>query len=176
MTLHTTVAHRKCLKIAPSVPTAIGADLVARGAPPTKLGSTCRCGLPDRPTPRKGRYEKCRIIQINDVSTWPEAIFHPDPRVSAAEGPAEKVRRQGLFFHLLGWCRRGSLVSTASILTRSSHRQFIPAAVPTRTDRFTNQRYPARLKASETVPTRMRLTAQAASRLNQLRDTNLRPR
>jgi hypothetical protein len=34
----------------------------------------------------------------------------------------------------------------------------------------------ARLIASERAPTRMRLTAQVASRLNQLRDTNLRPR
>ena len=54
----------------------------------------------------------------SEAHFWPEAIFRPSPRVSAAEGPAEKVRRQGLFFRLLGWCRRGSLVYTASILTR----------------------------------------------------------
>src|SRR6266852_5673514 len=34
----------------------------------------------------------------------------------------------------------------------------------------------ARLIASERAPTNMKLKAQAASRLNQLRDTNLRPR
>src|SRR5260370_6532795 len=34
----------------------------------------------------------------------------------------------------------------------------------------------ARLIASERAPTNMRLKAQVASRLNQLRDTNLRPR
>jgi hypothetical protein len=34
----------------------------------------------------------------------------------------------------------------------------------------------ARMIASERAPTSMRLTAQVASRLNQLRDTNLRPR
>ena len=34
----------------------------------------------------------------------------------------------------------------------------------------------ARLIASDKVPTKTRLTAQVASRLNQLRDTNLRPR
>ena len=33
-----------------------------------------------------------------------------------------------------------------------------------------------RLNTSAIAPTRMRLTAQAVSRLNQLRDTNLRPR
>src|SRR5215831_12551069 len=33
-----------------------------------------------------------------------------------------------------------------------------------------------KLKASESAPTKMRLRAQMASRLNQLRDTNLRPR
>ena len=34
----------------------------------------------------------------------------------------------------------------------------------------------AKLIASETAPTMMRLAAQLASRLNQLRETNLRPR
>jgi hypothetical protein len=34
----------------------------------------------------------------------------------------------------------------------------------------------ARMITSERVPTKMRLRAQVASRLNQLRDTNLRPR
>src|SRR6266511_542052 len=34
----------------------------------------------------------------------------------------------------------------------------------------------ARLITSDRAPTKTRLTAQAASRLNQLRDTNLRPR
>jgi hypothetical protein len=34
----------------------------------------------------------------------------------------------------------------------------------------------ARVIASDRAPTKMRLKAQVASRLNQLRDTNLRPR
>jgi hypothetical protein len=38
------------------------------------------------------------------------------------------------------------------------------------------QRWPERLNVSESAPTRARLRAQVASRLNQLRDTNLRPR
>jgi hypothetical protein len=38
------------------------------------------------------------------------------------------------------------------------------------------QRGPTRLIASDSVPTKTRLKAQLASRLNQLHDTNLRPR
>lgn len=38
------------------------------------------------------------------------------------------------------------------------------------------QRPFARLKTSDRAPTRTRLAAQVASRLNQLRDTNLTPR
>jgi hypothetical protein len=43
-------------------------------------------------------------------------------------------------------------------------------------DRNVAQYRLARLIASDRVPTKMRLKAQVASRLNQLRDTNLRPK
>jgi hypothetical protein len=41
---------------------------------------------------------------------------------------------------------------------------------------FSTQYRPARLIESDSAPTKTRLKAQVASRLNQLRDTNLRPR
>lgn len=47
---------------------------------------------------------------------------------------------------------------------------------PKQTCGIWRRRYVAMLKASDRAPTRMRLKAQAASRLNQLREMNLRPR
>ena len=44
------------------------------------------------------------------------------------------------------------------------------------TDSALRSRYAARLSTNAIAPTRIRLTAQDVSRLNQLRDTNLRPR
>ena len=51
-----------------------------------------------------------------------------------------------------------------SITTKSQHHD------------ATQYRPPAKLIESERAPTNIKLKAQVASRLNQLRDTNLRPR
>src|SRR5262249_52129123 len=43
-------------------------------------------------------------------------------------------------------------------------------------EKIERQCWPKKLNQSESAPTKMRLRAQMASRLNQLRDTSLRPR
>ena len=51
------------------------------------------------------------------------------------------------------------------------------ACIATKAQRYDATQYrPAKLIESERAPTNIKLKAQVASRLNQLRDTNLRPR
>jgi hypothetical protein len=56
------------------------------------------------------------------------------------------------------------------------HRLGIEAYVDAGQLTFSRLHYAARLNTRAIAPTRMRLTAQDVSRLNQLRDTNFRPR
>jgi hypothetical protein len=75
--------------------------------------------------------------------------------------------------------RRGGINKCAARFTRGRGgcRQLRRRSVPgVNTADAAAQCWFARMIASERAPTRMRLTAQVASRLNQLRDTNLRPR
>ena len=69
--------------------------------------------------------------------------------------------------------RRSIRRATVDVAAGTAH---VPSPLPASHPSAAHQCGPTRQNASETAPTRTRLTAQVASRLNQLRATNFRPR
>ena len=99
--------------------------------------------------------ERCRAPA---VTGWTVCRFH------GVGGAGPKGKRNGNDKHGLFTNKAVQMRRTPLASLRSPN------------DRDAAQCWLARLIASERAPTNMRLKAQVASRLNQLRDTNLRPR
>ena len=78
--------------------------------------------------------------------------------------------------HSEQYYRSRQQVSAVGSQTSGSKDAVASASGAAMTDRDAVQRRSARQMASERAPTKRRLTAQVASKLNQLRDTNFSPK